>query len=83
MRTTATMLRKELRPRAAVTVALMLITAILYPLAVTGIGQAVFDRQANGSLINVDGVAVGSSLVGQAFEGDAYFHGRPSAASDG
>lgn len=80
---TLTMLRDELRPLAAVTALLMLITVVAYPLAVTGIAQGVFQRQANGSLIRIDGVAVGSSLVGQAFKGPEYFHPRPSAAGSG
>jgi K+-transporting ATPase ATPase C chain len=76
-------LKAELRPLAGITIGLLLITAVAYPLAITGIGQAFFNRQANGSLIEVDGEAVGSSLVGQVFVGAEYFHGRPSAAGDG
>lgn len=83
MNTTLTMLRDELRPLAAVTGLLMLITVVAYPLAVTGIAQGLFKRQANGSLLRVDGIAVGSSLVGQSFEGPEYFHPRPSAAGAG
>ncbi len=75
--------KAELRPLLAVTTALVIITAVLYPLAVTGIGQAAFNRQANGSLIKINGDDVGSSLVGQQFTGDQYFQGRPSAAGDG
>ena len=75
--------KSELRPLFAVTIVLVIITAVLYPLAVTGIGQAVFNRQANGSLVKVDGNAVGSSLIGQDFSGDQYFQGRPSAAGAG
>lgn len=75
--------RTELRPLFAVTIALLLITSVIYPLAVTGIGQALFNRQANGSILEVDGRAVGSSLVGQRFVGAAYFQPRPSAAGDG
>ncbi|HEY5475221.1 MAG TPA: K(+)-transporting ATPase subunit C [Tepidiformaceae bacterium] len=75
--------KSELRPLVAVTIALIIITAVLYPLAVTGIGQAAFNRQANGSLIKVDGNDVGSSLIGQQFTGDQYFQGRPSAAGTG
>jgi K+-transporting ATPase ATPase C chain len=81
--TTFNLLRSELRPLIAVTVLLMPITVVSYPLAVTGIAQGLFDRQANGSLVKVDGMVVGSSLVGQAFEGAEYFHPRPSAAGSG
>lgn len=53
---------------------------ILYPLLMTGISQAAFNRQANGSIVKKDGKSVGSSLIGQSFEDQTYFHGRPSAA---
>ena len=76
-------IRRELRPLFAITVLLLLLTSVAYPLAVTGIGQAVFNRQANGSFIEVNGRPVGSSLVGQSFTGDQYFQDRPSAAGAG
>jgi K+-transporting ATPase ATPase C chain len=73
----------ELRPALVVMVLMTLLTGIGYPLAITGIAQAVFPAQANGSLIVQGGEVVGSSLIGQAFIGSAYFHPRPSYAGDG
>ena len=69
----------ELRPALVVFALLTLVTGIAYPLLVTGLGQAVFGRQANGSLVESGGRAVGSHLLGQPFSSPQYFWGRPSA----
>ena len=75
-----TFVAQQLRPAILLLVLLTLITGVAYPGVVTAIGQAAFPNQANGSFITVNGQAVGSSLIGQAFDQPKYFWGRPSAA---
>ncbi len=71
----------QLRPALVLLVLFTLLTGIAYPLAVTGIAQAVFPAQANGSLQIRDGKTIGSALIGQSFALSRYFQGRPSATS--
>ncbi|MDR5748575.1 potassium-transporting ATPase subunit KdpC [Caballeronia sp. LZ029] len=70
-----------LRPAIVLFVALTVLTGLVYPAVVTAIGQAAFPHQANGSLIERDGRAVGSEIIGQQFDAPQYFWGRLSATT--
>lgn len=72
---------KELRSSLTLLVLLTIITGLAYPFAVTGLAGLAFPWQANGSLIEKDGHAIGSALIGQSFTGPGYFWGRPSATA--
>src|SRR3981189_2363335 len=72
---------REIRPAILILILLTLITGLAYPRAMTAIAGVIFPKQAQGSLIEKDGKVIGSSLIGQEFKDDKYFHGRPSATS--
>jgi K+-transporting ATPase ATPase C chain len=67
-----------LRPLLGVFLALTVLTGVVYPLLVTGVARVAFPFQADGSVVERDGKAVGSALLGQGFTGPGYFWGRPS-----
>ena len=73
-----------LRPAVVMTLLFALLLGLAYPLAMTGIGQAIFPAEANGSLVrDTSGKVIGSTVVGQAFTSEQYFQTRPSAAGKG
>ena len=74
-------MKQLLRPALSVFIVLSVLTGLVYPLVVTGVGKALFPQQAAGSLIQRNGVVVGSTLIGQNFSDPGHFWGRPSAST--
>src|SRR5216684_2378596 len=74
---------KELGPGFRLTLIFTILTGLLYPAVMTGVSELIFPKQANGSLVSVNGKVVGSSLIGQPFAKPEYFHPRPSATGSG
>lgn len=72
---------KTLKRSILISVVLLILCGIIYPLAMTGISQLVFNKKANGSMIFVNGKEVGSELIGQSFTDPRFFHGRVSAVN--
>jgi K+-transporting ATPase ATPase C chain len=76
-------MKKQLLTSIWMTIATTILLGIIYPLVVTGLAQVLFHDKANGQLIERNGEAIGSRIIGQAFAGPTYFHSRPSAAGNG
>jgi K+-transporting ATPase ATPase C chain len=76
-------MKKNLITAVLMTLVTTVLFGLLFPLAVTGLAQVLFPRQANGGLITHDGALVGSKLIGQQFSSPGYFHSRPSSAGTG
>jgi K+-transporting ATPase ATPase C chain len=74
---------KEIKPALLLFLVMLVITGVLYPIFVTGVARVVFPEKASGSLIEKDGIIVGSELIGQQFSKPEYFHPRPSNAGIG
>jgi K+-transporting ATPase ATPase C chain len=76
-------MKENIRIAVMMTIVTTIVFGLLYPLAVTGLGQLFFPAKANGQLIEKNGQIVGSRIIGQPFSSDRYFHSRPSAAGNG
>src|SRR5258705_8090858 len=74
-------MKKNLVTAILMTIATTILLGIIYPLVITGLAQVLFHDKANGQLIESNGKIVASRIIGQAFSGPGYFHGRPSAVS--
>jgi potassium-transporting ATPase KdpC subunit len=74
---------KHLGTSLRVTIVSVVLLGLIYPLVMTALAQALFPRQANGSLVTINGKVVGSAIIGQLWTKPQYFHGRPSAAGKG
>lgn len=77
-------MRRQLLPALRTLAVLTVLCGLIFPLLVTAVAQVAFADKAEGSLVkDAKGTVIGSRLIGQAFEGDGWFHGRPSSAGDG
>ena len=76
-------MRKTIYQAITITIFLFILLGVVYPLLITVVGRWIFPSQANGSMLSVNGVPVGSKLIGQNFVQAKYFHGRPSSAGNG
>jgi len=74
---------KHIYPAVALTIVLTVLVGIIYPFVMTGLSELFFKEKARGSLIEREGKVIGSRLIGQPFNGERYFHSRPSAAGSG
>ncbi len=74
---------EQILPGLRIKIFMTVVLGVVYPLAMTGISQVIFPKQANGSLITVGDKVIGSEIIGQSFSKPEYFHGRPSSAGGG